>query len=260
MVRVLRIVSIAVVSLAALAVSDTAWAQPAPGGPGRGMPGGMTLSLSMMYGPLLNSATIQKDLDLLDAQKTKIKEITDKANAARQEMFSGMRGMQDLTPEEARAKWTEMGKKMQAQGEKTTKAIEGVLLPDQLKRLKGIALQVSGTMALGDKYVQKQLKLSDDQLAKMKTMREDAMKKARESRDAGGDRDAVRKKRDAMRKETEKKVMDVLTADQKTLFEKMKGKTLKIPESELRGMMGFGGGRRGGRRGGGGGGGDRPVD
>ena len=62
------------------------------------------------------------------------------------ELFSGMR---DLTPEERNAKRAETMKKMQALGEKTTKAIEGVLLPDQLKRLKGIALQRMAAMGMG---------------------------------------------------------------------------------------------------------------
>ena len=40
-------------------------------------------------------------------------------------------------------------KKMQALGEKTSKAVEGVLLPDQLKRLKGIAVQRMEAMGMG---------------------------------------------------------------------------------------------------------------
>ncbi len=152
MMRSLRIVSIVAVSLAALALSDTAWAQPGPGGGGRGMGRMPRASLSMMYGALLNAPTVQKELDLVDDQKAKIKEISDKTRTAMGELFSGMR---DLTPEERDAKRAENMKKMEALGEKTTKDIEGVLLPDQLKRLKGLALQRMGVMALSDKSVQK---------------------------------------------------------------------------------------------------------
>jgi Spy/CpxP family protein refolding chaperone len=256
MFRSFRIVLIAFVSLAAFALTDTAWAQPGPGGPGRMFGRNFNPSLSMMYSMLLNSPTVQKDLDLVDEQKAKLKEATDKARATRREMMSGMGDMSDLTDKERRAKWEEMGKKMQAQGEKDNKIVEGILLPDQLKRLKEIAVQRAGVMALSDKDIQKQLKLSDDQVAKIKSIGEDAMKKMGElfAAGPGGDRDTMRKKMDEMRKETEKKVVDVLTADQKTSFEKMKGKTLKIPDSELFGP-GFGGrGGRGGRGGAGGGG------
>jgi hypothetical protein len=268
MARLLRFVSIAVVALAMIAASDTAWAQRGgrgggPGGPGG--PGGMRMpdrTLSMMYGALLNAPTVQKDIDLLDDQKAKIKEIGDKAGEAMKEVFSGMGDMRDLSDEERAKKQEEMMKKMRAQGEKTTKAIEGVLLPDQLKRLRGIALQRMGLMALGDKTVQKDLKMKDEQVAKLKSIRDEAMKKMGELFRPGADRDEMRKKGEAMRKEIEKKTLDVLTADQQKALEKMKGKKLTIPEKEMP-RMGFGGGPRGGRppRGGGNGGGpDRPID
>ena len=44
-------------------------------------------------------------------------------------------------PDEYATKGAGIGKKMQEQSEKNIKDIEGVLLPDQLKRLKGIAVQ-----------------------------------------------------------------------------------------------------------------------
>ena len=260
MIRSLRIVSIAVVSLAALALCDTAWAQPGPGGGGRGFGRMPRMSLSMMYGFLLNAPTVQKDLDLVDDQKAKIKEINEKARTAMGEIFSGMR---DLTPEERDAKRAENMKKMEALGEKTAKEIEGILLPDQLKRLKGIALQRMGLTALSDKGIQKDLKMTTEQVDKIKSIGEDVRKKMGDLFRSGGDPEDMRKKGEELRKETEKKVMDLLTAEQKTALEKMKGKKLDIPASEL-GMPGFGGrGGRGGRGGGGGGGGGGnppPVD
>jgi Spy/CpxP family protein refolding chaperone len=209
------------------------------------------MSISMMYGMLLGAPTVQKDLDLVDDQKAKIKEINEKTRTAMGEIFAGMR---DLTPEERDAKRADTRKKMEALGEKTNKEIEGVLLPDQLKRLRGIALQRMAAMNMGaaaltDKGIQKDLKLTDDQVAKIQSITDEAMKKMSELFTPGGDPSEMRTKGEQMRKENEKKLMDVLTADQKTAFENMKGKKLDIPASEL----GFGGGR-GGRGGGGGGG------
>lgn len=255
MMRSLRIVSIALVSLAAIALVNTAWAQPGPGGPrGPGFGRMPRMSLNMMYGMLLNSKTVQKDLDLVDDQKTKIKEINDKADAARGELFSGMR---DLSQEERQARFA----KMPEIAEKTAKEIEGVLLPAQLTRLKGIAVQRMGVMALGDKGIQKDLKLTDEQASKIKAIGEEMMKKwtekmpnrwdpnatPEERRKAG---EEMRKVGEELRAEGEKKAMEVLTAEQKTAFEKLKGKELKIPDSDLPGP-GFGG--RGGRHGNGGG-------
>ncbi len=86
MTRSLRFGSIVLMSLGGLALCTAGWAQPGPGGPRPGGPGfGMFGggpgggSLSMMYGFLLNAPTVQKELELVDDQKAKIKEAQDKA-------------------------------------------------------------------------------------------------------------------------------------------------------------------------------------
>jgi Spy/CpxP family protein refolding chaperone len=241
MVRVLRIVSLTLVLLAASALCNTAWAQPGPRGGGPMF----TQTPAMMYAALLNAPTVQKDLNLTDDQKAKIKQAAEKSRAAMRELVSKMGNMGDATDEER----AEMRKKMQAQQEESRKAVSDVLQPEQLKRLKEIALQRMGTGALSDKDVQKELKLTDEQIAKIKSIGEEAMKKMGElfSAGPGGDMDAMRKKMEEMRKDTEAKLTNVLTAEQKTALETMKGKKLDIPAAELRGGMG------GGRRGGGGG-------
>jgi Spy/CpxP family protein refolding chaperone len=224
------------------------------GGPGGG-------SLSMMYGMLLNSPTVQKDLDLVDEQKAKLKEANEKAQAAMREMFSGMR---DLSQEERQQKMGEIGKKMQAQAEATKKLIEETLLPHQLDRLKGLALQRIGTGALNFKEIQEDLKMTEEQVAKLKSIGEESAKKNQEM--FAGMRDLSPEERQAkfaeigqkmqeMRKQTETKLMDVLTAEQKESLEKMKGEKLEIPASEFGGPGGFG--RPGGFGQGGPGGGER---
>jgi len=61
------------------------------------------------------------------------------------------------------------------------------------------------------------------------------MKKMRDLRAEGGDRAAMAPKLQEINKDTEKQLLDVLTADQKASFEKMKGDKLEIPADELRG-------------------------
>ena len=120
--------------------------------------------------------------------------------------------------------------------------------PHQLERLKGIALQRTGIRALSFKQVQEDLKLTDDQVAKIKSINEAAGKKMRELFQAGGNPQDNFPKMQEIGKETEKQLEDVLTADQKASLEKMKGEKLDIPASEMRGP-GFGaGGPRGDRR------------
>ena len=142
------------VALVDLAVLRGGFGMPMFGGPGGGF------SLSSMYSFLLNSPTVQKDLELVDDQKAKLKELNEKSRAAMRKVFSGMR---DLSEDERREKMAEIGKKMQAQMEESKKAIEEILLPHQLERIKGIALQRVGTMALSDKQIQQDLKLSEEQ-------------------------------------------------------------------------------------------------
>ena len=65
-----------------------------------------------------------------------------------------------MTPEDRQKMMEEMQKKMQPIQEELKKSIESILLPNQVKRLKEIALQVAGTSALSDKQVQEELKLT----------------------------------------------------------------------------------------------------
>ncbi|MGA2798973.1 MAG: hypothetical protein ABSE63_15445, partial [Thermoguttaceae bacterium] len=175
MVRSMRFTSISLVALGMLVLCSAAMAQP---GMGMGMFGGPMASLSGQYGRLLNMPSVQKELEIVDDQKTKVTEANDKMRSDMQEIFSGMQPPSpDMTPEERQKSMDEMQKKMQPIQEKFQKALESILLPNQTKRLKEIALQVAGTQALNDKQVQEDLKLSSDQVGKLKTINEDMGKK-----------------------------------------------------------------------------------
>ena len=203
--------------------------------------GGGAASLSMQYGRLLMIPTVQKELELVDDQKTKISDASQTMRDSMQEAFSGMQPpTPDMTPEEQQKAREEMQKKMQPIQDKFQKAVEGILLPNQAKRLKEIALQVAGTAALSDKQVQDDLKLSSDQVVKIKTINEDMGKKIQALfAEANGDFQSLRPKMQEIRQDTEKQLTGVLTDAQKAALEKMKGPTLDIPADELRGRGGF---------------------
>ena len=99
---------------------------------------GMMQSPAMMWGMLLRAPTVQKELNLTEDQQSKIKDLNEKAAAGMREMFAGM---QDLSQEERAARRAEMGKKMEEQ----RKSLEGILLPNQVSRLKEIILQRRAT-------------------------------------------------------------------------------------------------------------------
>ncbi len=233
--RSIRFASIALALLAVSILSAAAWAQPGPGMGFMPMFGGPTMSVSMMYGILLNMPTVQKELELVDDQKDKIKDAGEKMMSSMREAGEGMTPPPPDMTQEERQKWMEeMGKKMQPIQEKFNKALESILLPKQAKRLKEIALQMAGVQALNDKQVQEDLKLSTEQVDKIKTINEDAGKKIRELFEGGDFQSAFPKIRE-IRQDTEKQLLAVLTDAQKTALEKMKGEKLTIPESELRG-------------------------
>ena len=196
-------------------------------------------------GGLLRSEEVQKEIELLDDQKAKLKAMGDEL---REEMQKQGEKLRDLSQEERGAKFAELRKEYAA---KVTTKLNEVLLPHQMERVKELAVQRLGLMALGDPEVQEKLKITDEQKEKMKAVRESMMTSAREMfgnreslRDM--DEDARRKRMEEMREkfgklrsEVEGKALDILTSEQKGALEKMKGKKFEFPEG-----AGFGG-RRG---------------
>ena len=226
------------------------------------MGGGIAFSISSRYDGLLNTPTVQKELQVSEAQIAKLKELREKSQAAMGEMFAGMRNMRDLDEQERKAKVEEMGKKSVAQMKETQKSLEAILEAPQLQRLRGIAIQqimqqTGGVQqVLGDKQVQEDLKLEKYQIAAIKAIGDQTGKKTRELYTSmEGDRTGIREKSDELRKGSEKQMLDVLTDEQRAALEKMQGEKLEIPREELNPWgKGFGkgdfGGKSGGSRGG----------
>ena len=138
---------------------------------------------------LLSSDAVVKELELVDDQKAKIKDINEKAKASMRQAGQGLR---DLSPEERQKRMSEMRDKMQAQRNETNKALQAVLLDHQVKRLKEIYLQVRGEQSLRDPEVQAALGLSEDQKKKILSP------------------------------------LEILTDDQKAAFEKLKGAKIDV--------------------------------
>jgi Spy/CpxP family protein refolding chaperone len=187
-------------------------------------------------GDLTQNDKVQADLKLTDDQKEQIKKI----------IADAPRPMRDpnLSREERMAKAQEARKDLEDK-------INTVLNDSQKVRIKEIRLQARGVQALSDKAVAESLKLSDDQVNKIKDLNK-SLADARSAAFQGGgrpDQDAI-DKLTKLRTETNDKILAVLTPDQKASFEKMQGAKIEgLPTG------GFGGGFGGGRRGGGGGGG-----
>lgn len=188
------------------------------------------------------SDEVQTALNLTEDQKTKIEEINDELRSARRDLIDdggGGREEREKLDAEAAAKLAE------------------VLDETQTKRLMGIQIQVNGANSLFDAAIAKELSISEDQndeLSEVRDSNREAMQDAfAELRDEGvsfQDQE-FRDKLQELRTDGDKKLLAVLTSEQQTKYEALKGEPVEVDRSQFRGGRGgFGGGRGrdGGRR------------
>lgn len=183
---------------------------------------------------LLGLPEVQKELELMDDQISKLKAVDDDYRQKMQKEFSGLR---DLPEDQRRAKFAELGEKRKTWNEEAMKKVQEILLPPQFDRLHEISLQVRGTAALNDEKVQQDLGLSDQQKAKLKEIREKAEGEMRSMFESlrgipAEQRQAkMRENRDKFQKlfqDSQDQTIGTLTAQQRDKFEQMKGKKIEI--------------------------------
>jgi len=232
---------------------------------------------------LLTHAAVQKDLELTQDQIDKIKKIDE----AFQDDLEEGRGnfnfqeLQDLSEEERDKKMAEFREKMAARNKKLNEKyqpkLEKVVDKDQFDRIKQIQRQLAGVMAIHGKDVAEALALSEDQREQISSVfaaSQEEMQKLFPRGGFGGPgggrggpggaggegneadetarRERFQKMQEQMRKlheDRDAKLMAVLSDEQKTKFEELKGKPFDV--SQLRGRGGPGGRRPGGGRPGG---------
>lgn len=209
------------------------------GGPGGGGFGGFGGGAAT-YASLLGNEGVQKELELVDDQLTKIKAINDKSREGLRELFQGAGGggNNNLSDEERAARREETRKKMEERNASLDKEFTEVLLPHQRERLAQLKVQANlqrlGTVGtLTSKDVADQLGITEAQATKLKDANETINKELNE-------------KIAKLREETRAKLLDSLSASQKEKWTKIQGEKF---EGNL-GGGGFGGfGGQGGRGG-----------
>ena len=170
---------------------------------------------------------VQGELKLTDEQKTEIETINDDTRSAMRELFNSGDGPNFEAFEKL--------------NQEATAKVDKVLDAGQVKRLQEITLQVNGASALNDSAVREQLHFTDEQTSKYEEARNANRDAMQELQDLS--REERQAKRDELRKVADDRLLAILTPEQKTEFEAMKGAPLEIDLSQLRGR--FGGGRGG---------------
>ena len=213
-VSLLAMALVALVSLGS-AQQDQGGGGQGGGGRRQGMRGGMDMMGGQRLVQLLRNPQVQEELKLTDDEKAKIEDLP------RPQRGGGGGGGAPTTPS------MEEQTKQFADDKAATSAI---LTAEQEKRLEELRIQWAGPSAVYLPDVQAGLALTDDQKAKLTTLRTqmmDAMRKMREEAQDGGDRQAMMEKMRGMQDTLKTEVDKVLTDDQKTKLKAMGGAELK---------------------------------
>ena len=216
---------IALTMVVTLLASSLAMAQrPGGGGFGGGGGGGGGPTIS-----ILTRDSIVEELKLTDEQKTQIGELRDKLreDTRVRDIFGKLR---DASDDERTALQAESAKISEEQRLQADADVKKILAPEQFTRYRQMALQQRGVSALGGTDVASEMKLSDEQVAKLKAIGEESSKRTREMMDKmreqgfsrGGGED-MRTKFEYLRKEFEEKRLAVLTDGQRLQWTALKG-------------------------------------
>jgi Spy/CpxP family protein refolding chaperone len=185
------------------------------------------------YVGLVGYWQVREELKLTADQIERIKKI---GGDYMQEMQTAMRD-QKLTGDERRKALSELSQRLEKRTLNDTKA---TLTDEQASRLRQMEIWDAGPLAFADSDVMKSLKLTEQQVGVLTTIRNEYMKKIDDAtradptqgRIGGGisEEDAARAKarRDEIRFASETECLDVLTDGQKAEFKSMKGSKFEL--------------------------------
>jgi Spy/CpxP family protein refolding chaperone len=157
---------------------------------------------------LLRQKSVQDDLEITEAQRRKIHAFADK-------QWKKVQAMKNSSePERDRA--------FEAMAKANQDFLKNTLMPQQQKRLNEIAMQVAGLLWVMRSDVATALNLTDEQKQKIREMHREAHKEAQEALRSNNGAVEEAKFRE-MRQSNRKRLMSVLTAEQKAKWKEMAG-------------------------------------
>ena len=204
----------------ALVIGDTASAQP----PRRGF---------MVYSPaeLASLPEVQTNLKFNADQQAKAQEIHEQLRTDRRNLFQGGGFGGDFE---------EMARKIQELNRDASAKLSEALEPPQRARLQEISIQANGPMSLNDPEIAKELKLADEQQAKLAEMPQKLRESIRDAMDESQTDDQRREIISDIRAKSEEEMLAVLTPEQRDQFQAMQGEPIELDLTPLRPRFGRG--------------------
>ncbi len=195
--------------------------QPRPGGfggfGGAGFAGGFGGGGQNLKSTLLSNKALQDELKISDEMKEKFAKFQEAQMAEMQKLATlGQEDDDQIARLKAQIKVIEDRKEL----------LKG-LSAEQTKRLDQIDRQRMGLAAFANEKVAKDLKISDDQKDKFKTINDELQKDIRELFQAGFGAD-TQKKMQSLREEALDKCVELLTADQRKQWKEMIGEKFDL--------------------------------
>ena len=168
---------------------------------------------------LVGRDSVQKELGLTEGQIKQLEEAAQGMRPSRETMEPFMTRMRDAKTDEERTKVREeMGTLFEKQRADGEAKIMGLLNEKQAARIKQLQLQETGFRQLTNDETATQLKLSDDQLKKIKELEE---QRSAARRELG--RRASSEEREKVQQEFDQKIETVLTKEQQSQWKQMLG-------------------------------------
>lgn len=173
---------------------------------------------------LIGNPAIHRDLKLTDQQVGDLRKLSQQVVEIQRrtiEQQGNIRG------EGAEARKREIGEAAQKRLVELNGRVTQILNESQKKRYRELTLQNRNMIALGDEDVSKALQLSEEQMARLKELWAEAQRKQAESVRGEKKPDERASAEREILKEFQQKAGDVLTADQRTQFDRMKGEPFR---------------------------------
>ncbi len=195
-------------------MSAPAWAQ-GRGGFGGGFGG---------PGMLLSNKGVQQEIKATDEQVSKLNTLSEET---RTKMTALREKFADVPQEERGEK---MRTEMAPINADVEKSLATILKPEQVKRFHQIQRQTAGVNAFAQPRVAEELKLTDDQKAKIREINTELQTSTREAFTSAGqdNREEAMKKITDLRKDAMAKAQALLTDDQKKAWKDMTGEPYEV--------------------------------